>query len=314
MANANNGNWQTADRWARHLRDRYAVVMQPCSTPITAKRVPSAVIALHARRSAAAIAAMSARHPEVPIGLVLTGTDLYRDIHVDPDARRSLLLARRLVVLQDAGLKELEPRLRKKSMVIYQSARTLKPYVTEQKQRHIDALMIGHLREEKDPETFMRAAALVTDRRVRLLQIGGALDGTLGARAQATQRSVPRYRWLGGMPHPEARQALKFSGMLVVASKMEGGANVIVEALTSGVPVLASDIPGNRGMLGDDYAGYFPVGDAAALAALIDRCAGDVGYRARLLAQCARRAPLFAPARERAAVLKFVDNLVSLST
>jgi len=63
-------------------------------------------------------------------------------------------------------------------------------------------------------------------------------------------------------------------------------------------------------MLGDDYAGYFPTGDAAALAALIDRIARDQDFYATLRAQCEARAPLFAPAAEQAALLELVDNLL----
>jgi glycosyltransferase involved in cell wall biosynthesis len=96
---------------------------------------------------------------------------------------------------------------------------------------------------------------------------------------------------------------------MVIASKMEGGANVIIESVTSGVPVLASDISGNRGMLGDDYAGYFPVGDNRALAYLIEQAAADPVFYARLQAQCHARSPLFSPLREQAAVLQLVDNL-----
>jgi glycosyltransferase involved in cell wall biosynthesis len=63
-------------------------------------------------------------------------------------------------------------------------------------------------------------------------------------------------------------------------------------------------------MLGDDYAGFFPLGDAAALARLIDRIALDPAWRERLLRQCAARRRLFAPGRERAALLDLVDNLL----
>ena len=97
---------------------------------------------------------------------------------------------------------------------------------------------------------------------------------------------------------------------MVITSIMEGGANVIIEAVTSGVPVLASDISGNRGMLGDDYTGYFPVGDGAALAALIERVLADPAFYARLQQQCTARAPLFSPQQERASLLQLVDNLV----
>ncbi|MGB9107494.1 MAG: glycosyltransferase, partial [Telluria sp.] len=119
-----------------------------------------------------------------------------------------------------------------------------------------------------------------------------------------------RYRWRGALPHMPARRQLARSCAMAICSRMEGGANVIIEAVTSGVPVLASDIAGNRGMLGEDYAGYFAPGDAAALAHLIDRIAFEPGLRKRLLRQCAARRRLFAPGRERALLLDLVDNLL----
>jgi glycosyltransferase involved in cell wall biosynthesis len=170
--------------------------------------------------------------------------------------------------------------------------------------------MIGHLREEKDPLTFIRAAALVTAPGVRLLHIGGALDPALGAAAAAAQAEQPHYRWLGALPHAAARQRLKRCHAMAITSRMEGGANVIIEAVTCGVPVLASDISGNRGMLGDDYDGYFAPGDAAALARLIERSVQDRAFDARLRRQCAARAALFTPAAEQAALLDLVDNLL----
>jgi putative glycosyltransferase (TIGR04348 family) len=305
MANANNGNWQTASRWARFLRAHYRVSLlaqwngQRCD----------AMIALHARRSAASIAAFAAAFPEHPCVLVLTGTDLYRDIKTDADAQRSLRLATRLVLLQPAGLTELDDDLRAKACVIYQSAAVLNPLERKREARIFNVVMIGHLRNEKDPLTFMHAAARITSPRVRMTHIGGPLDPALGEEALATQRAVPCYRWLGSLPHARARQLLKRSQLMVITSSIEGGANVITEAVTAGVPVLASDISGNRGMLGDDYAGYFAPGDSDALAQMIDRAQADPAFYARLRAQCDARAALFAPAREQAAVLQLLDNL-----
>ena len=306
IAKAKNGNGLTATRWARFLREHYRVTLslqwdgKPCD----------AMIALHARRSAPSIAAFAAAFPASPLILALTGTDLYRDIHTDAEAQRSLRLATALVVLQRAGLQEIPSDLRRKAQFIYQSAPAIKPLSPDQKRqaRHVDVTMIGHLREEKDPLTFMHAAALVTVPRVRLIHIGGALDPILGTQAEATQSAYLNYRWLGQRPHADTRQRLKRSHVMVIASRMEGGAHVIIEAVTSGVPVLASDISGNRGMLGGDYAGYFALGDSVALARLIDRAAGDAKFYARLQAQCDARAPLFAPQREKAALLKLVDN------
>ena len=305
----NNGNWQTASRWARFLEDHYAVEVCNGWPGDAADGAPDLLIALHARRSAAALAAFHAAHPRRPTILVLTGTDLYRDIETDPLARDSLERATALVLLQEAGLTRLAPTQRAKARVIYQSAPMLAPAPPPEGMRRA-ICMVGHLRLEKDPLTFMRAASLVQAPGAVLLHIGGALDEDLAAAARATRAAEPRYRWLGSLPHAETRERLRSCHAMVIASRMEGGANVIIEAVTSGVPVLASGIDGNRGMLGPDYAGYFPVGDAAALARLIDRCILDADFDALLRRQCAARAGLFAPETEQAALVDLVDNLL----
>lgn len=312
-AKANNGNWQSAKRWAHFLRSRYRVTVTqqwPIADGEPSKAdAPDLLIALHARRSAPSLAAFGAAYPLRPTVLLLTGTDLYRDIRDDASAQASLRQASALVLLQPDGLAELAPPLRAKAHVIYQSAAALKPH-PRTAQRYADVCMVGHLRAEKDPQTFMRAAALVTAPQARLLHIGGALDEHWQRAALDAQAATPRYRWLGAMSHAATRQRLKRCRLMALTSHMEGGANVIIEAVTSGVAVLASDIGGNRGMLGADYAGYFPPGDAAALARLIDRALTDAAFAATLHAQCAARAPLFAPAAEQAALLRLVDNLL----
>jgi putative glycosyltransferase (TIGR04348 family) len=308
-ARANNGNWQSASRWARFLRARHRVTLSLQWPADSAAPPPDLLIALHARRSAPSLDAWTRAWPERPSILLLTGTDLYRDIHTDPAAQRALQQASALVLLQPDGYASLPAHLHAKTSVIFQSAPALKP-APERARRHADICMIGHLRGEKDPLTFMRAAALVRAPEARLIHIGGALEPALAEAAQATAASQPRYLWLGAMPHAATRQRLKRSHAMVLTSHMEGGANVIIEAVRAGVPVLVSDISGNRGMLGDDYPGYFPAGDAAALARLIDRVIGDPGYRAALRARCDARAPLFAPQAEQAALLELVDNLL----
>jgi putative glycosyltransferase (TIGR04348 family) len=302
-AKANNGNWRTAQRWKRFLQAAYRVSIS------TDDYFPpaDAMIALHARRSADAIAQFATCQPSRPLIVVLTGTDLYRDIHTDPLAQRSLELASHLVVLQSAGLKELPPHLQAKASVVHQSATPLKP-VSRTNKKNFIVSMIGHLRDEKDPLTFMRAAENARHPALRFVHIGGALTPDLAWEAQNLQERHTRYRWLDDLAHGKTRQKLKHSDLTVIASKMEGGANVIVEAVTSGVPVLASDISGNRGMLGDDYPGYFPVGDSKALASLIDRAATDPAFREQLCAQCATRAPLFSAEHEKTTLLQLMDN------
>jgi glycosyltransferase involved in cell wall biosynthesis len=75
---------------------------------------------------------------------------------------------------------------------------------------------------------------------------------------------------------------------------MEGGAHVVIEAIRSGTPVLASRIDGNLGLLGDDYPGCSTWGDDAALAALLEQARDDPAMLPAC-APAALRAPLFAP-------------------
>ncbi len=308
---ANNGNWRTAERWRRYLAGVCHVRIVDV-WPDDRAAADRAMIALHARRSAAAIAAWNARHPGRGLAVVLTGTDLYRDIHADDHARRSLDAAQALVTLQERAPQALPVEVRAKARVIYQSAPARPTPVKTS--RHLRALAVGHLRAEKSPDTLYAAARLLAGRAdLRLDQVGAALDPELAEAARRTMLAVPNFRWLGGLPHEATRRRIQRAHLLVHPSRMEGGAHVIIEAVTCGTPVLASRIDGNVGMLGEDYAGYFPCGDAAALAALIERCRDDAAFLERLRRQCRARAPLFAPATEAAALRALVDDLLALT-
>jgi putative glycosyltransferase (TIGR04348 family) len=309
---ANNGNWRTAQRWARFLRARFGVDISDAWQPGASS--PDCLIALHARRSAGTVAAYAEACPERPLVLVLTGTDLYRDVSADAAARRSLDLATHLVVLQEAALDVLAPADRLRCRVIYQSAPRLAPGSAVA--RSFDVVLVGHMRPEKDPLTPMRALArLPPSSRVRLIHIGEALSEEYARAARElavpTWPSVARYRWLGGRGHAETRRRIRDARAMVISSLMEGGANVIAEAITCGVPVLASRISGNVGMLGRDYAGYFPPGDDEALAALLERASRDGDFLERLRRECSARAPLFRPEREQAEVNRLVDEALA---
>jgi glycosyltransferase involved in cell wall biosynthesis len=118
---------------------------------------------------------------------------------------------------------------------------------------------------------------------------------------------------VGGLPHGLTRAAIKRSHLLIHPSILEGGANVIVEAITAATPVVASRMSGNIGMLGADYAGYFPVGDADALVALLRHCANDPNTLTRLGTACKARAKLFLPAEEKRRLLVIVAALLRLT-
>jgi len=306
LARANNGNWQTAQRWARMLRGDYRVRLAASWDGHAGDEL---MIALHARRSAASIAAWRAAHPARPLVVVLTGTDLYADITHDVQAQTSLALADRLVVLQPLGRQTVPARWRDKVEVIVQSSparRTL-----AKTGRHLRALMVGHLRSEKSPKTYWAAAKRLRGRSdIRLDHVGGALDPALADAARACMAACPQYRWLGALPHGQTLARIQRAHLLVHPSRLEGGAHVVIEAVTSGTPVLASRIDGNLGLLGEDYEGLFDWGDDAALATLLQRCRDEPDMLARLQAQCAARAPLFAPDRERAALHALVHRML----
>jgi putative glycosyltransferase (TIGR04348 family) len=307
-ARSNSGNWRTAARWARLLRDRFAAIVQVQPEP-QALADADCLIALHARRSHAQVVAWRALHPARPVVVALTGTDLYRDLPGDPQARESLRLADRLIVLQENALAQLPRAAARKARVVYQSAVRLKP--TSKPAVRLNAVMVGHLRPEKDPGTALLAwRHLPADLPIGLRLIGAPLDPTLARLVEAQASEDPRIRWVGGMPHAATRQAIKRAHVLIVPSRMEGGANVIVEAVTAGTPVLASRVSGNIGMLGRDYAGYFPVGDAAALAGLLRRCWEDAAFPGTLARQCRARAALFSLAREKASLTRLLRELL----
>ena len=122
-------------------------------------------------------------------------------------------------------------------------------------------------------------------------------------------KANPRYLWRGDVPAAAVHRLLARSHAMVISSLSEGGANVISEAAVARVPVLASRIDGNVGLLGADYPGYFPVGDTRALARLLQKLEGDSRFATRLRQAVARRAPLFRPAREIAAWRRLLAGL-----
>ncbi len=313
LADANNGNWQTARRWAQLLSGHYRVRLSKIWSGDSAEDEQTDVLlALHARRSADSIAAWARSRPGRALVVALTGTDLYRDIAHDANAQRSLALAQRLVVLQDQAPHDVPEAWRDKCRVVFQSStqrRTL-----EKTTRYLRAVVVGHLREEKSPQTIFEAARLLSpDEGIRIDHLGLALDPALGVAARQTQAECPHYRWLGGVSHAVARDRIQRAHLLLHPSQMEGGAHVIMEAVLSGTPVLASRVAGNVGMLGSDHGGYFSQGDAAALVKLMRSCRADMGKPdgtlARLQQQGAARAPLFQRDAERSHLLMALAGL-----
>ena len=290
------GNRATAARWAQLLRSLGHSV--DISIDYTDQKA-DLMIALHAWRSADSIQRFAEAHPERPLIVAITGTDAYRFIHSHPEPTlRSIRLAHQLVGLHDLIANALPADQRHKMNVIYQSAPPIasrEPY-----KRFFHVSVMGHLRGEKDPfRPALAARLLPTHSRIQIHQYGKAHTPDWAVQANAEMQINPRYHWHGEIAHHKIRQIYQRSHLLLLPSRMEGGANVISEAVVAGVPVIASNIEGSIGLLGKDYAGYYPVEDEAALAELLLRAESDPVFYRQLERSCTARQPLFTADRER---------------
>ncbi len=314
-AGSRHGNRVSALRWAGLLRRLgHRVVLardyrgQPCEL----------MIALHAVGSGRAAQRFRMANPGGRLVLVLTGTDLYRDLPRRSTRRRvlrSMALADRIVTLNEEAVRLVPARYRRKVRCILQSApaaRAGSGRRTPAGERPFIVSIVGHLRREKDPLRPAYAARRLPEAsRIRMVHAGRALRPQWARRAAAEMRRNPRYRWQGELSAGQVRSLLARSDLLVHPSRMEGGANAVVEAVRAGVPVLASRIPGNIGLLGRRYSGYFPVGSTAVLARLLLRAERDPAFRDRLRQDGRRLAPHFAPRSETRHWRRLIGELMS---
>jgi putative glycosyltransferase (TIGR04348 family) len=327
LSDANNGNWQTAQRWAVMMASRHTVDLalgvESLPMPVHTYDV---LIALHARRSATSVAAFAAACPQKPLWVVLTGTDLYRDIACDEAAQQSIALATVLIVLQEHGVNDLPPELRSKARVVFQSSPLCAPpppvpcavassaagfAVQARIKTPLNIVVVGHLRREKSPETTLAIARLLAQNALaaRIQHIGRLLDDEYSHAVHDAQTDYPaHYQWLGGLAHSESLKHIAQADVLLHPSAMEGGSLTIIEAIQCGKAVIASRVAGHIGLLGMDYLGLFDWGDAVGAVRLLERFASEPSYRTSLYTQCAARRPLFAPEHERQTLLNLLAD------
>jgi putative glycosyltransferase (TIGR04348 family) len=302
------GNRVTALRWAWIFRRLGWRVFQAESW---SGRPCDVLVALHARRSHDSVVRFRREHPELPVVVAATGTDVYSDVPDGGEARESFGLASRIVVLQPLAVERLPEDARMRARVVYQSV-TPPRRRPARSQDAFEVCVIAHLRPIKDPLRAALAARLLpASSRIRIVHVGGLIDERMRDELERECAGNPRFHWLGNRLRAEALEALARARLSVSSSRHEGGSNAVSESLALGVPVLATRIPGSLGLLGEDYPGTFEVADTEGLAALLRRAEQEPEFYQALEKACRARAWITDPAQELESWRELLSELVA---
>ncbi len=308
MPHSRAGNRATAIRWKNILTDLGHRV--EVATKYNGKKF-DAMVALHAWRSAGPIKEFSFRYPDSPLIVALTGTDLYRFMKTHPKPTlHSIKIADALVTLHDLAHLAIPKTYRKKVSVIYQSAKIITRNDKKNK-RFFDVCVMGHLREEKDPlRTAYAVRKLPENSRIRVKQFGKAHTSIWTNRATREMNINDRYRWYGEVPHWRVRKEYSTADLMVLSSRMEGGANVISEACVANLPVVASNITGSIGLLGKNYPGYYEVGNTLSLRNILLALESNYKFLNQLQKMCSAKGKQFTYSMEKNSWNKLINAII----
>ena len=264
----------------------------------------SCLIALNARRSAGVVAEFDLLHPGRQVIVIITGSDInHAEMEDEGSAtRRTMARADALVVLHEADMEVLPGGLREKATCIFPSVRLPGSALHDPAPGDVfEVIMAGNLRAVKNPQLAVEVAALLPDDSPIFINSYGDASEELAVEMTHASAEVRHFNWCGKLDHATLMEKMARAHILLNTSILEGGANAICEAVTMGLPVIATDIRGNVGMLGEDYPGLFPCGDAQAAAGLLRRCATDASFYEELKRRVKQRASLFDFATESSA-------------
>ncbi|MBO0684838.1 MAG: glycosyltransferase, partial [Candidatus Dormibacteraeota bacterium] len=157
---------------------------------------------------------------------------------------------------------------------------------------------VARLSAQKGLEVLIEAAALVRDRPalppVRFLVVGeGELRQELEQRVEelALDRTV---LLVGSRPPDEVARLLAAADLFVLPSRYEGMSIAVMEAMASGLPVIATEVSGTAELIPDaDHGRVVPVGDPQRLAAAIEELLIDPELRRRIGERALARAQRF---------------------
>lgn len=310
------GNWVTASRWQAFLKSAgHRVSILHNENDVESCGSTNLLIGLHARRSEKAIRIFNRINPAGATIVVLTGTDIYRDLsptrkRQSAAATRSLNDCDRIILLQPLMKKRLKAAWRAKASVVLMDVPQVKVPPPRKPDSILKACVVGHLRFEKDPlRAAMAVRKLPNDVSVNVTHAGKALTEWLQLCADREMRQNANWNWLGSVPHARVQRLMRASHVLVNSSRAEGAPNVLFEAIGWRLPIIASKIDGHVGVLGADYGGYFKVGDTDGLQSLLVRCATDKAFYSQLVSSVERLAKKYRSGNELKSLLSAIEKI-----
>lgn len=306
LPSARAGNRTTAQRWGMIFESLGHKVR--IATRYDGSTVDTIVV-LHAWRNAQAVHDFTTRFPDRPCILALTGTDIYQFIDSAPDITlSSIRAATHLVGLNDQAKYRLPVDQREKLTIIFQSCQFHN--VRPRPQKHFEICVAGHLREEKDPlRPALAVRALPSSSKIKVAHYGKAFNLRWQQQARLETARNRRYQWCGEILPAQLINSYARASLLIQPSYMEGGANTVSEALTAHLPVVASRIAGNVGLLGEDYPGLFEPGNTEELRQLLLRAEKDKRFYRELDESCRSKRHAFSRACETSAWQKLLKQI-----
>lgn len=262
------------------------------------------LISLHAFKGEQAVRDFQRRCPDGKVIVLITGTDLYVDL---PEGRglESLETTDAIAITHEEARASM-PAIFHDKLHIVPSCIEIPEIQAKPNAEQFVISIVGHLRSVKRSFLTIEAVAKHPEWDVEVWQMGEALDEGMSDVACDWEESDSRYKWLGGLPREQSLEVCSQSSLTVNSSLLEGGANTVLEAMTMGVPILASCIEGNVGLLGRDYPGYFEGEDIGSKLAEIIAGKHDLNEWVSL---AKTRLPLFSRESEEAAWKKIFAEL-----